>query len=65
MIFTIIVNNYQLGTKVKLTPTEKLIMKHKIDRNHIRLVYKEITEKEKENIENTLNKKGKIIYLNK
>ena len=56
-----IVNNYMLGAKVRSTQTEKIISKHRIDRNKTELVYDFINLKEKEFCDKVLAKKGKVM----
>lgn len=61
MKIAIVVNNFLLGTKVPYTPTDKIIKKYRIDRNHTLLHYDGITYREKERIEKILGKKAKVI----
>lgn len=56
-----IVNNYQLGGKVKTTPIDKIISQNRIDKSHTKIVYDFETEKQKEFCDKVLSKKGKII----
>lgn len=56
-----VVNNYQLGGKVKTTPTDKIISQNKIDKLHTEIIYNFETEKQKEFCDKVLAKNGKII----
>lgn len=55
-----VVNNYTLGTKVKSTPTDKIVSQNRIDPKHTEIVY-DISEKEKEFCEKVLAKKGVVL----
>ena len=55
------VNNYILGSKVKTTPTHKIIEQNRIDKSHTVVVYDEISERELQFIEKVLSYKGKIL----
>ncbi len=55
-----IVNNYTLGAKVKTTPKHKLVDVDRIDRNHTKLTYSNLTQQEKEFIDKVLAQKGKV-----
>lgn len=55
------VNNYQLGGKVKTTPTDRIISQNRIDKSHTEIVYDFETERQKEFCDKVLSKKGKII----
>lgn len=46
MIVQFIVNNYVLGSAVRMTPTHKITKKERIDRNHTVIVYSNLTENE-------------------
>lgn len=61
MKIEVIVNNYQIGAMVPITPTDKIIERSKPDRYHTKLVYDNITEKEKEFIVKVLHKKITIL----
>ena len=56
-----IVNNYQLGGKVKTTPTDRIVSQNRIDKSHTEIVYDFETERQKEFCDKILSKKGKII----
>mgnify|MGYP000599328885 CR=1 FL=1 len=55
-----IVNNYTLGAKVKTTPKHKLVDVDRIDRNHTKLIYSNLTQQEKEFTDKVLAQKGKV-----
>lgn len=55
-----IVNNYTLGAKVKTTPQHKLVDVDRIDSNHTRLIYSNLTQREKEFTDKVLAQKGKV-----
>lgn len=55
-----VVNNYTLGAKVKLTPTDKIVSQNRIDPKYTEIVY-EITDREKQFCEKVLAKKGEVI----
>ena len=55
-----VVNNYTLGAKVKLTPTDKIVSQNRIDPKHMEIVY-EINDMEKQFCEKVLAKKGEVI----
>lgn len=55
-----IVNNYTLGAKVKTTPKHKLVDVDRIDRNHTKLIYSNLTQREKEFTDKVLAQKGKV-----
>lgn len=56
-----IVNNYQLGGKVKTTQTDKIISQNRSDKSHTELVYNFESVREKEFCDKVLSKTGKII----
>lgn len=61
MIVEFVVNNYQLGAKVKTTPVDKIAEQERIDKSHTRIRYVDVTEREKSFIEKVLAKRAKII----
>lgn len=61
MNIKVIVNNYQIGSKVKTTPTQKITSQNKLDKTHTELIYTDITQREKEFIEKVLAKKSIVI----
>lgn len=55
-----VVNNYQLGSRMRMTPADKIVEKQRIDKSHTKIVY-EITELEKRFIDRCYAKIGKVI----
>lgn len=56
-----VVNNYQLGAKIKSTPVDKIVLQNRLDKYHTEVIYDELTENEKNFCEKVLSKKGVII----
>ena len=56
-----VVNNYQLGGKVKTTPTDKIVFQNRIDKSHVEIVYDFESVKQKEFCDKVLAKRGKIV----
>lgn len=56
-----VVNNYQLGAKIKSTPVDKIVLQNRLDKYHTEIIYNELTENEKNFCEKVLSKKGVII----
>lgn len=56
-----VVNNYQIGAKVKITPTDKIVSQNRIDKSHTEIVYDFTHEKQKEFCDKVLSKSGEII----
>lgn len=56
-----IINNYQLGGKLYMTPVDKIISQNRLNKNHIEIIYDELTENERSFCEKVLSKKGIII----
>ena len=56
-----IINNYVLGSKLRMTPTHKIISQCRIDKSHTEIVYDNLSERENQFIEKVLSYKGKII----
>lgn len=56
-----IVNNYQLGGKVKITPMDKIVSQNRIDKSHVEIVYNFESIRQKEFCDRVLAKRGKII----
>lgn len=56
-----VVNNYQLGAKIKSTPVDKIVLQNRLDKYHIEVIYDELTENEKNFCEKVLSKRGVII----
>lgn len=59
MKIEVTINNYQLGAKLKTTPTHKIISQNRIDSKHIVICYDDINRCEKELIEKVFSKKVK------
>lgn len=57
MTYKIIVNNYQLGGKVRTTPTHKIVSQERIDSKHTVIIYDDINDRERQFIEKVLAKK--------
>lgn len=56
-----VVNNYQLGGKVKTTPTDRIIRQNRLDRNLTEIVYDLETDRQREFCDKVLSKRGTII----
>lgn len=56
-----VVNNYQLGAKVKTTPTHKIIKQERIDTKHVEIYYGGLTDNEVTFVERVLAKKAQYI----
>lgn len=54
-----IINNYQLGSRMRMTPVDKIVEKQRIDKSHTKVVY-ETTEREKRFIDRCYAKIGKV-----
>lgn len=61
MIAEVIINNYQLGAKLKATPKHKITNQERIDKSHTLVRYSDITENELRFIEKVFAKKANII----
>jgi hypothetical protein len=57
-----VVNNYQLGGKVKTTPTDKIISQNRIDKTHTEIIYEFESIKQKEFCDRVLSKHGEITF---
>ena len=55
-----IINNYQLGSRMRMTPVDKIVEKQRIDKSHTKVVY-EINEREKRFFDRCYTKIGKVI----
>lgn len=55
-----IINNYQLGSRMRMTPVDKIVEKQRIDKSHTKVVY-EITEIEKRFIDRCYAKNGRVV----
>ena len=53
-----IINNYQLGGKLYMTPVDKIISQNKLDKSHTEVIYDELTENEKNFCEKVLPRRG-------
>ena len=42
MLYEVIINNYQLGAMFPRTAISKVVKKQKLDKNHTRIVYKDL-----------------------
>lgn len=60
MQYAVIVNNYQLGAKVRTTPTHKIVSQERIDSKHTRIVY-DVNEREKCFIEKVLARRLTVV----
>ena len=56
-----IINNYQKGAMLKMTPTDCIVSQEQIDRNHHKIVYDIQSERQKQFIEKVFAKK--LIYV--
>lgn len=54
------INNYQLGSRMRMTPVDKIVEKQRIDKSHTKVVY-EITEREKQFTDRCYAKTGKVV----
>lgn len=54
------INNYQLGSRMRMTPIDKIVEKQRIDKSQTKIVY-EITEREKQFTDKCYVKIGKVI----
>lgn len=54
------INNYQLGSRMRMTPVDKIVDKKRVDKSHIQVVY-EINDREKQFIDKCYAKIGRII----
>lgn len=41
-----IINNYQLGSRMRMTPVDKIVEKQRVDKSHTQVIY-EINDREK------------------
>ena len=56
-----IINNYQLGGKLYMTPVDKIISQNKLYKSHTEIIYDGLTENEINFCKKVLSKKGVII----
>lgn len=52
-----VVNNYTLGSKVKSTPTDKIVEQNRIDKSHTEIIY-DLSDREIAFCEKVLARKG-------
>jgi hypothetical protein len=55
-----IINNYQLGSRMRMTPVDKIVEKQRVDKSHTQIIY-EINDREKQFIDKCYAKIGMII----
>lgn len=60
MQYAVIVNNYQLGAKVRTTPIHKIVSQERIDSKHTRIVY-DVNERERCFIEKVLARRLTVV----
>ena len=58
-----VINNYQKGAIVRMTPTHKLFYMTQLDRNHHELIYVDLTEREIQLCEKAFGKKREIVEM--
>lgn len=56
-----IINNYQLGGKLYMTPVDKIISQNRLNKHHTEVIYDGLTENEKNFCEKVLSRRGVII----
>lgn len=61
MTVEFMVNNYQIGAKVKTTPTHKITSRERINSRCTVIRYSDVSEREVQFIEKILARKAKII----
>lgn len=52
-----IINNYQLGGKLYITPTDKIISQNRLDKSHTEIIYDGLTENERSFCEKVLSRR--------
>ena len=55
-----IINNYQLGSRMRMTPVDKIVEKQRVDKSHTQVIY-EINEREKQFIDKCYAKIERVI----
>lgn len=60
-MYKVVVNNYQLGSKVRTTPTHKIVFQERLDSRHTVIVYGDINDRERQFIEKVLAKKLTVV----
>lgn len=54
------VNNYTLGAKVKITPTDQIVEQFRTDPHHTVIIY-QLHGKQREFVDKVLNQSGEVI----
>lgn len=42
-----VINNYQLGSKLHMTPTDKIVSQKRLDKSHTEIIYDGLTDNQK------------------
>lgn len=53
-----IINNYQLGSKLHMTPIDKIVSQKRLDKSHTEVVYDGLTDNQKAFIQKVFARKG-------
>jgi hypothetical protein len=53
-----IINNYVLGSRLRITPTHKIIEQTRLDKSHTKVVYQGLTEREVQLCEKCFARRG-------
>lgn len=56
-----VLNNYQMGAKLKTAPTDKIISQVRLDRSHTEVIFKDVTSREVDFMEKLFAKKATLI----
>ncbi len=56
-----VINNYVLGSKLDITPTNKIVEQTRLDKSHTKVVYEGLTEQEIQLCEKCFYRKGKPV----
>lgn len=64
-IASIVVNNYQLGAKVKTMPVHKIVKQNRIDSNHTAIVFRDVTDREVELIRKLMGRYNRVFVYSK
>lgn len=56
-----LLNNYQLGAKLRTTPKHKIVVQERVTPNHTKVVYEGLTSRELQFCEAVYGKKGVIV----
>ena len=59
MKYEVIINNYQKGAMLKITPVDRIILQEQIDRSHHRVVYELENDRQREFVEKVLSRRLK------